>query len=74
MKTTVTLSQEKQLDELFDKYQAVNSEFSYSDWAHGDVPSGRKKARTIRFQKFVEFASALGYNMIDDLPKCMLHR
>lgn len=68
----MTKEQELHLQKLWDSYQEIENKFVYSEWNFGHVPTGQKRAKTIRFNKYYKFAISLGYNMMTTLPKQMM--
>jgi hypothetical protein len=68
----MTKEQELNLQKLWDSYQEILNKFEFSEWNYGEVPTGQKRALTIRFNKYYKFAISLGYNMMTTLPKQMM--
>jgi len=69
---TLTTQQETKLQKLWNSYKEVEIKYSYDEWAYGDVPTGSKRSKTMRFDKYYTYAQSLGFDMISILPKQML--
>jgi len=72
MKIKLTSEQSNKLQKLWDEYKEVVNKYSFEDWNWGDlVPSGVKRSKTIRFNKYLKYAKELGYDMMCSLPPQM---